>query len=156
MMNFINPLDLILIIALLIVGALGFYNGFINELKKTISLLISALLAKLIAHDLSFLSNTFHPLLTYIATIIILIYLIRSILNIITKFLSIPNIDKEVNGFMGGVLGIIKGLILISTLLFIIELSPIQDSIKNKAFNKFDRVSTLFKICNSAKDFLLD
>ena len=156
MMNFINPLDLILIIILLITGALGFYNGFINEFKKTISLFISALFAKLIAYDLSFLNNVFHSLLVYLVTIIILIYFIRSILNIITKSLSIPHIDKEVNGFMGGIFGVVKGLILISISLFIIELSPIQDSIKDKAFNKFDRASTLFKICNSAKDFLLD
>jgi len=155
MSNFINPLDLILIIILLIMGVLGFYTGFINELKKTISLLGSVLLAKVIVYNVPFLNNIFNPLLAYIIIIIILISIIRAILNIITQTLSTPHIDKEVNGFMGGVLGIVKGLILMSILLFIIELSPIQDSIKDKAFNKFDRVSTLFKICNSTKKILL-
>ena len=155
MINFINPLDLILVIILLIMGGLGFYAGFINELKKTISLLISALVAKVIVYDLSFLNNVFNHLLIYIVTILILIYFIRLILNILTTSLSIPHIDKEVNGFMGGIFGITKGIILISILLFVIELSPIQDTIKNRAFNKFDRVSTLFNICNSAKEFLL-
>ena len=69
MINFINPLDLILAIILLIMGGLGFYAGFINELKKTISLLISALLTKFIVYDLSFLNNAFNHLLIYIVTI---------------------------------------------------------------------------------------
>ena len=71
------------------------------------------------------------------------------------QYIPSLEIDKEVNGFMGGIFGVLKGLILISVLLFIIELSPIQDSVKNKFFNKANQASILFKTCHSIKSFLL-
>tara|TARA_Y100000996_G_scaffold404267_1_gene378182 strand:- start:308 stop:532 length:225 start_codon:yes stop_codon:yes gene_type:complete len=64
-------------------------------------------------------------------------------------------INKEVNSFMGGILAILKGLIVTSILLFILELSPIQSYSKNKIFNKANQASVLFKTCNNIKNFLL-
>ena len=66
MINFINPLDLILSIALIIIAGFGVYNGFISECKKTISLFISMLLSKLILQYVPFLSNILDPLLSYL------------------------------------------------------------------------------------------
>tara|TARA_B100000579_G_scaffold76316_1_gene59046 strand:- start:4016 stop:4486 length:471 start_codon:yes stop_codon:yes gene_type:complete len=155
MTNFVNPLDLIIIITLLLIGAIGVYNGFIVECKKTISLFIAVLLSKLIFQYVPFIKNIFNPLITYVILIIILIYTLRVILNLIIYYAPVIEIDKEVNNFMGGILGILKGLIVTSIVLFILELSPIQDSSKNKIFNKANQVSILFKTCNNIKNFLL-
>ncbi len=155
MANFVNPLDLIIIITLLFIGLIGVYNGFIIECKKTISLFIAVLFSKLIFQYIPFIKNIFNPLISYVILIIILIYILRVILNLITYYSPIIEIDKEVNSFMGGILGILKGLIVASILLFILELSPIQSSSKNKIFNKANQTSVLFKTCNNIKNFLL-
>ena len=155
MANFVNPLDLIIIITLLFIGLIGVYNGFIIECKKTISLFIAVLFSKLIFQYIPFIKNIFNPLISYVILIIILIYILRVILNLITYYSPIIEIDKEVNSFMGGILGILKGLIVTSILLFILELSPIQSSSKNKIFNKANQTSVLFKTCNNIKNFLL-
>ena len=155
MANFVNPLDLIIIITLLFIGLIGVYNGFIIECKKTISLFIAVLFSKLIFQYIPFIKNIFNPLISYVILIIILIYILRVIFNLITYYSPIIEIDKEVNSFMGGILGILKGLIVASILLFILELSPIQSSSKNKIFNKANQTSVLFKTCNNIKNFLL-
>jgi len=155
MANFVNPLDLIIIITLLSIGLIGVYNGFIIECKKTISLFMAVLFSKLIFQYVPFIKNIFNPLISYVILIIILIYILRVILNLITYYSPIIEIDKEVNSFMGGILGILKGLIVTSILLFILELSPIQSSSKNKIFNKANQASVLFKTCNNIKNFLL-
>ena len=155
MANFVNPLDLIIIITLLSIGLIGVYNGFIIECKKTISLFMAVLFSKLIFQYVPFIKNIFNPLISYVILIIILIYILRVILNLITYYSPIIEIDKEVNSFMGGILGILKGLIVTSILLFILELSPIQSYSKNKIFNKANQASVLFKTCNNIKNFLL-
>ena len=154
MINFINPLDLILAIIVLVIAIIGIYSGFIIECKKTVSLFIATLVSKLIIEYIPLLKNFLNPLLLYIITLILLIYLIRLFLNLIMHYIPSLEIDREVNGFMGGILGTLKGLILISVLLFIIELSPIQDSIKNKIFVKANQVSILFRTCDNIKSFI--
>lgn len=155
MINFINPLDLIILTVLLFIAGVGVYIGFISECKKTISLFVAMLLSKLIIQYIPFFDNILNPLFSYLVIFILLVYLIRLSLNLIMHYIPLLDIDKEVNGFMGGIFGALKGLILISVLLFIIELSPIQDSIKNKFFTKANHVSILFRTCDNIKSFLL-
>ena len=155
MVDFINPLDLIIVIILLIIAGIGVYIGFISEGKKTISLFVAMLLSKLLIQYVPFLNNILNPLFLYLIIFISLVYLTRLSLNLIMYYIPSLEIDKEVNGFMGGIFGVLKGLILISVLLFIIELSPIQDSVKNKFFNKASQASILFKTCHNIKSFLL-
>ena len=155
MINFINPLDLILSIALIIIAGFGVYNGFISECKKTISLFISMLLSKLILQYVPFLSNILDPLLSYLIILLFLIYLLRLLFNLIIHSLPSLDVDKEVNSFMGGVIGVLKGFFLISILLFIVELSPIQNSIKDKFFTKSKEISIIFKACNNVTNFML-
>ena len=150
MINFINPLDLVLIILLLIIAGFGVYNGFINEFKKIISLFIATILSKLIVQYIPFLNNTLSPLFAYLIILVFLIYLTRLLFNLITHYIPSLEIDREVNGFMGGVVGLLKGLILISILLFIVDLSPIQDSIKS------NQASILFRTCDNIKSFILE
>jgi len=155
MINFINPLDLIITIVLLIIMGIGIYNGFISECKKTISLFIAILLSKLIIQYIPSLENILSPLISYLIIFILLVYLIRLSLNLIMHYVPLLEIDTEVDKFMGAILGALKGLVLISVLLFIVELSPIQDSIQNKFFTKANQVSILFKTCDNIKTFLL-
>ena len=155
MINFINPLDLIITIVLLVMVGIGINNGFISECKKILGLFIAILLSRLIIQYIPFLAIILAPLPLYLIIFIPLVYLIRLSLNLIMHYIPLLDIDKEVDGFMGAILGAFKGLILISVLLFIVELAPIQDSITSKFFTKANQVSILFKTCDNIKNFLL-
>ena len=66
MIDFINPLDLIIVVMLLIIASIGAYIGFISECKKTTSLFIAMLLSKLLIKYVPFLSNILDPLFLYL------------------------------------------------------------------------------------------
>ena len=156
MINFINPLELILIIMLLIIISLGIYNGLINEFKKITSLFLSMIISKMILQYIPFLNQLFHPLLSYIAILLFSIYTINLLLNVIIRSIPTISIDKNINKFIGGIIALLKGFLLISILIFIIELSPIQDSIKNKFFKKSNKISIIFNACDNIKNFILN
>ena len=156
MINFINPLELILIIMLLIIISLGIYNGLINEFKKITSLFLSMIISKMILQYIPFLNQLFHPLLSYIAILLFLIYTISLLLNVIIRSIPTISIDKNINKFIGGIIALLKGFFLISILIFIIELSPIQDSIKNKFLKKSNQISIIFNACDNIKNFILN
>ena len=156
MINFINPLELILIIMLLIITSLGIYNGLINECKKITSLFFSMIISKLILQYIPFLNQLFHPLLSYIAILLFSIYTINLLLNVIIRSIPTISIDKNINKFIGGIIALLKGFLLISILIFIIELSPIQDSIKNKFLKKSNQISIIFNACDNIKNFILN
>ena len=156
MINFINPLELILIIMLLIIISLGIYNGLINEFKKITSLFLSMIISKMILQYIPFLNQLFHPLLSYIAILLFSIYTINLLLNVIIRSIPTISIDKNINKFIGGIIALLKGFFLISILIFIIELSPIQDSIKNKFLKKSNQISIIFNACDNIKNFILN
>ena len=155
MVNFINPLELILILTLLIIAAFGTYNGLINECKKIISLFLSMMISKMVLQYVPFLSDILNPLLSYLIILLFLIYIIRLLFNLIIRSLPSLSINQNTNKFIGGIIALLKGLLLISILLFIVELSPIQDSIKKRFFNKSNNVSIIFNACDNIKNFIL-
>ena len=73
MIDFINPLDLIIVIILLIIASIGAYIGFISECKKTTSLFIAMLLSKLLIQYVPFLNNILDPLFSYLIIFISLV-----------------------------------------------------------------------------------
>ena len=155
MINFINPLELILIIMLLVIAILGIYNGLINECKKITSLFLSMIISKMILQYIPSLNELLNPLLSYIIILLFLIYTTSLLFNLIIHAIPTISIDKNINKFIGGIVALLKGFLLISILLFIVELSPIQDSIKNKFFKKSNQISIIFKACDNIKNFIL-
>ena len=94
--------------------------------------------------------------LLYALIFVFLILLIGFFIDLAIENFSPLTIDPNVNKFIGLVLAILKGLILIATVLFFINLLPVQEDIKNKFFIKADEGSTLFKICNNLQSFIIN
>ena len=140
---------------LLIITISGIYNGLINECNKITSLFLSMIISKMILQYIPFLNRLFHPLLSYIIILLFLIYIISLLFNLIVRSIPMMSIDKNINKFIGGIIALLKGFLIISILLFIVELSPIQDSLKNKFFKKSNQISIIFKACDNIKNFIL-
>ena len=156
--GFINPIDLFIAFCIIAIGFLGIKNGFIVELKKTINLSSSLLLSHLTMRYVS----GFYPqsdmiiFLLYALIFVFLILLIGFFIDLAIENFPPLTIDVNVNKFIGLVLAILKGLILIATMLFFINLLPIQEDIKNNFFMKANEGSTLFKICNNLQSLIIN
>ena len=158
----INPIDILLVAVLLLTMFFGYKNGVIIEFKKTVSLLGSIMLSNMIIKSLS---NKFYFLkaevdIFYLSTfLIILILLMLSISFIIDMVIEESEdlvIDKYANLGLGSLLGIIRGAIIISLLLFVFDTTPIEKDSKDSLYNKLQNKSILFKQFNNLKSLILD
>lgn len=158
MTDFINPIDLLIILIVVVISLLGIKNGFIIELKKIVNLSVSLFLSHIIIKYLTQLypqSDTI-ILLLYTFIFILLILLIGFSIDLIIEYSPPLTIEKNVNKLIGLLLAMLKSLILIATLLFFIHLCPIQEDIKNNFFLKANEGSTLFKICDNLQTFIIN
>ena len=157
----INPLDILLVVFLLLTIFLGFKNGVIIEFKKTISLLGSIILSNIIIKNLAqkiyFLqSETDIFYLSSFLIIFILILLgISFIFDMIIEESDEMIIDKYVNFGFGSFLGLVRGTIIISLLLFIFDTTPIEKHVKESINNKIQNKSILLEQFNYLKSILL-
>ena len=156
----INPIDIMIVLFLVLVAFFGYKNGFIVEIKKTFSLITGIILTNLIIKNLSqqfyFLSNRVDILFIFIflTILILLILLITFILNIFIEQIDEIHIDKYLNFLLGSTIGMIRGIIILSVLIFIFDTTPIDSSSKEKLYAKVETKSLLFKQCNSLKNLL--
>ena len=157
----INPLDILLVVFLLLAIFLGFKNGVIIEFKKTVSLLGSIILSNIIIKNLAkkiyFLqSETDIFYLSSFLIIFILILLgISFIFDMIIEESDEMIIDKYVNFGFGSFLGLVRGTIIISLLLFIFDTTPIEKHVKESINNKIQNKSILLEQFNYLKSILL-
>ena len=153
MANYINPLDLIFISIVFIFTLIGYYNGFKNELKKLISLFITIIILKLSSSFLYDKSQSIEPFYLYIVVFIFFLFILKLLINFITNYYSIlENFNKNI---LGAFTASFKSILIISLILHIFELSPIEDSLKKKIYNKANRLSVIFKVCDNFKNLLI-
>jgi len=158
MVNFINPIDLSILLFIAVISVLGIRNGFIIELKKNINLLFSLLLTHIIMVYIMKLYSQSDMInfILYIVIFISLILLIGLIIDLAIQHLPIITIEKNINKLIGLLLAALKSIILVSTILFFINLLPMQENIKSNFFLKANEGSVLFKICNKLQSFIIN
>ena len=158
MANFINPIDLSILLFITVISVLGIRNGFIIELKKNINLLFSLLLTHIIMVYIMKLYSQSDMInfILYIVIFISLILLIGFIIDLAIQHLPIIPIEKNINKLIGLLLAALKSIILVSTILFFINLLPMQENIKSNFFLKANEGSVLFKICNKLQSFIIN
>ena len=155
MNNFINPIDLLILVIILTIVVTGINNGAIIESKKNITLIISAFISSLIINYMSILNTQITKFVIFLVILIVFLFLVGFICDLSIRRMPTVYIDKNSDKLLGGILGLVKGLVIIAILTFAIELTPIQDNIKNKFFLKAKEDSTLFNICDTIKGFII-
>ena len=155
MANYINPLDLIFISIIFIFSLIGYYNGFKNELKKLISLFITIIILKLSSSILYDKSQSIEPFYIYIIAFIFLLFILKLLINFIYSYYSILENFNKYKNILGAFTASFKSILIISLILHVFELTPIEDSLKKKIYNKANRLSVIFKICDNFKNLLI-
>jgi len=158
-----NPIDILIVIFVLILSFSTYNDGLIKNISKTINLLISIILTNLVITNLStqvyYLKKTsdIFYLSTYLLIFIILMLLLGFIFELIIEQLDSLKISKVLDISMGMTIGVIKGFILITFLIFIFDTIPsISQKSRNTIYNKFESNSILFKPCNNLKEILFN
>ena len=158
-MNF-NPIDIMIVIILITFMFFGFRNRFLSEIKKNISLVIGIILTNLIIENLSkqfyFLNQKTDIiyLSIFLIILILIILLVSFIFNILIEQMDDLNLDKYLDIVLGSSLGMIKGIITITLLIFIFDTTPIDKKSREKLYDKVQSKSILFKQCKDFKNLL--
>ena len=155
MNNFINPIDLVILIIMASIAIVGINNKVIIESKKNIALILSAFLTSFIISYAEKMNFQISKIFIFIIIFIFLLFLISFICDLLIQRMSIKSIDKQSDMVGGGLLGLFKGLIIVSILIFIIDVAPIQQNIKNKIYYKAKQDSTLFNVCDKIKEVII-
>jgi len=158
MVDFINPIDLLIALFILGISLLGIKNGLIVELKKIINLSFSLFSSHLIVRYITdiYPQSDLINLFLYIFIFITLILLAGFLIDLAIEYSASMVIEKNINKVIGLFLAGLKSIILIATLLVFIDLLPIQHDMKNNFFLKANKGSTLFKICNNLQSFIMN
>ena len=158
MINFINPIELSILLFIILISGFGIKNGFIIELKKITNLSLSLFLSSMIVKYILeiYTQSAIVILLLYAIFFLCLIALIGLCIDLAIEYSSQFSIPYVIDKLLGGLLATLKSLILISTLLFFIKLLPVPSNIINNFFLKANQGSTLFTICENLQIFIIN
>ena len=155
-MLFTQPifLDIAFCIFIFIFSLFGFKNGFIKEFQKCLTIFISILASKFI---MSFFvgDDLFLNRIYFLCLFILLIFLIGFIIDLILYNIDVIKIDNKSNQLIGFILGTLKSFLIISILLFSIQIIPLHDSTKMEMSEKAEK-SSMFTFCKGIQNFILD
>ena len=75
--------------------------------------------------------------------------------NFILSYYSILDNFNKYKNILGALTASFKSILLISLILHVFELTPIEDSLKERIYNKANRLSVIFKVCDNFKNLLI-
>jgi len=146
-----TPPDIIILIILGFFTFSGFKNGFIKEAGRILGM-IGGFFAAHNFHDdlMPFLEIYFSnpnilTVVSYLSVFCITLLLINTFAMILQKFFELILLGW-LNRLLGTLLGLIKGIFVMSLIIFILEIAP------SKIRKKLQQDSELYKICNVVKN----
>ena len=158
-----NPIDILIVVFVLVISLFTYKDGLVKIVSKTINLTATIILTNLIISNLStqipYLRKTYDILFlsTYFLIFIILTILLGFIFELILEQLESLEISKPLDLSLGAIIGVIRGFILITFLIFIFDTIPsLTEESKTTIYNKFESKSILFKPCNNLKEILFN
>jgi len=156
----INPLDILLIFFAIVVAFMSYNDGIIKNASKIINLIISIILTNLVLNNLYqqliFLkqADSIVKLGCFIILLILFMICIGFFIELISEQIEADELDKTVDKVGGLLIGFIKGIVIISMIMFILDLTPLSDESKETIYNKIESESILFKPIKIFKNFL--
>ena len=156
----VNQIDILIVVFIIFIIAIGFNNGMIKNICKIINLSSASILSSLIITNLSIqfpiLNKTQDVvfLSIFLLIFIALLFLLGFIIEFIIEQVETVEIDKYLEITMNIVSGAVKGLVLVALVLYIFDSVPMPDETKELIDNKMEEKSLLFKPCNNIKNIL--
>jgi len=158
-MNF-SPLDIIIVVILLIFTVSGLKNKFIRTLKTTSNLIVSLMLSNLLLDNISIIKTTIHEsaimeLFVFLITFTLLSLLIGFLLDFAIYNSDDPELEDIPDKILGALVGLVKGFVMTSLLIFIFDTTPLTDEMKNKITDRVSQESLFFEPCDNLKSIIL-
>ena len=156
----INPLDILLISFAVVVAFISYNDGVIKNASKIINLITSIILTNLVLNNLYeqllFFkqADSIVKLASFAVLLILFMVCIGFFIELISEQIEIDEIDKIVDNLGSLLIGFIKGIVIISMMMFILDLTPLSSKSKETINNKIESESILFKPIKIFKDFL--
>lgn len=142
----ISLLDIILLVPLLLFAWNGYKKGFIVELASLAALVLGLYIAFFFSdfaaemlNDLFDMDQKYVAVFAFLITFIVVIFLVLTIGKIVQKFIDILLLGF-LNKFAGAVFGFLKGALLLSILIFVIN----YFNFGNSLFKEESRQESIF------------
>ena len=148
-----TPVDILILIILLFFTINGARKGFIKEISRILGIVSGLILANQITPWLKPLLSpwiSYEPALhvvSYFIIFICIVFIIGIIASVLQKFFELMLLGW-LNRLLGTLLGLVKGLLIVSLVIFIMEAIPQTKDTRIK----LDKESILFQVCNNLKE----
>lgn len=148
-------LDIILGIFLLILTLWGVKKGFIASVIQLLGLVIAFIVVSKLGHFVkSWLMNEFNlseilaVIASYIIIFIVIMIIVRIIIFLMHRFVELLHL-KWLNRLLGGLFSLANGILILSILTIILNISPFDKEIR-----KFTHESHIMKVVRSVTNIL--
>ena len=145
-----TPPDILILIILGFFTFSGFKNGFIKEATRIVGMVGGFFAAHKFHDDLMpfleiyILNPNILTVVSYLGVFCITLIIINILAMVLQKFFELILLGW-LNRLLGTLLGLIKGMFVVSIIIFILEIAPTEIR------EKLQRDSELYKICNVVK-----
>ena len=149
-----TPPDILIIIVLFFFTFNGFRNGFIKEAARISGMMIGFYIAHNFYDDLMpfleiyILNSNILAIVSYLIVFTCTVVFINTLAMIAQKFFELILLGW-LNRLLGTLLGLIKGIFVISIIIFILEIAP------KEIRNKLQQDSELYNYQNSSFQYIL-
>ena len=156
----ITPPDIAICFILGVFTFNGFRHGFIEEMARLISLVCGFILASKF-HNLviQYLQpyieeETVRVTVAYLGVFVASVIVITMIAKILQKFIELVLLGW-MNRLLGLLLGLLKGFLIISLMIFIIQALPLKLAKDNTIREKLEKESVMYQICDHVKELVI-
>ena len=145
-----TPPDILILIILGFFTFSGFRNGFIKEAARIVGMVSGFFVAHNFHDDLMpflevhIVNPNILTVISYLGVFCITLVIINTLAMVLQKFFELILLGW-LNRLLGTLLGLIKGILLVSIIIFILEIAPAEIR------EKLQQDSELYKICNVVK-----
>ena len=156
----ISPPDIVIITILGFFTFNGFRHGFIEEIGKIISLVSGFILASKFHTMIMPLLKTYiedgalQIAVSYLTVFIITVIVITIFIKILQKFIELVFLGW-LNRLLGLLLGLLKGFLIISIIMFAIQAIPLRLYDGQTLQKKLTTESVMYQICDHVKSLII-